>query len=171
MCAWRCNLRGSASTSKMLSLILAPPAFVPQHARWRAPKTSAVLRSPAVSLSDRPTAYEPTSWSASRLDRIPCLQQRSPTATPACPSGGLPLANGHPWVYSYPGGESTCLQTLLWPTRSCQHLCPPRSPSEGTAGSVPEATRDAEGDVDGLRFRDEAEVAAFYQFYQQEVLV
>ena len=35
-------------------------------------------------------------------------------------------------------------------------------------GSVPEATRDAEGDVDGLRFRDEAEVAAFYQFYQQE---
>ena len=34
---------------------------------------------------------------------------------------------------------------------------------------MPEATRDAEGDVGGLRFRDEAEVAAFYEFYQQEV--
>ena len=71
-----------------------------------------------------------------------------------------------------PGGESPCLKTLPCSTRSYQHhLCPPRSPSEGTAGSVPEATRDAEGDVGGLRFRDEAEVAAFYEFYQQEVRV
>ena len=61
---------------------------------------------------------------------------------------------GYPWVYSYPGGESPCLKTLPWSTRSYQHHpCPPRSPSEGTAGSVPEATRDAEGDVDGLRLR------------------
>ena len=97
----------------------------------------------------------------------PACSSAAPRPRPLAPLEATRLPMATLGFIATPGGESPCLKT-----RSYQHhLSPPRSPSQGTAGSVPEATRDAEGDVDGLRFRDEAEVAAFYEFYQQEVRV